>query len=64
MKISVDKELCTGCELCADICPDIFEMQGETAEAYANNDPVPEDMQDCAREVSDSCPAGAIPITE
>jgi ferredoxin len=33
MKVSVDKELCTGCELCVTSCPDVFEMDGDVAKA-------------------------------
>jgi len=27
MKAIVDKDVCTGCGLCVDTCPDVFEMQ-------------------------------------
>ncbi len=64
MKVIVDENLCTGCELCVNTCPDIFRMEDDLAEAYDNNDPVPEDMEDCAREASDMCPVEAIPIEE
>ena len=33
MKAFVDKDTCTGCELCVDTCPEIFYMDGETASA-------------------------------
>lgn len=28
-KVTVDKELCTGCGLCVDTCPDMFEMNDD-----------------------------------
>jgi ferredoxin len=28
MKAKVDKYICTGCELCMETCPEIFEIQG------------------------------------
>ena len=31
MKAVVDEGLCTGCGLCADSCPDVFEMEGDKA---------------------------------
>ncbi len=31
MKASVDKNTCTGCGLCCDTCPAVFEMDGDTA---------------------------------
>ena len=39
MKAVVDKDLCTGCGLCADSCPDVFEMQDAIAVVKAT--PVP-----------------------
>ena len=33
MKAKVDPDLCTGCALCEDVCPEVFEMVGELAEA-------------------------------
>jgi ferredoxin len=29
MKAVVDKDLCTGCGLCEDTCPEVFEMKDE-----------------------------------
>lgn len=26
MKAFVDQDVCTGCELCVDTCPEVFEM--------------------------------------
>ena len=57
MKAIIDKETCTGCGLCPDTCPDIFEMDGEVARVIA--DPVPENSEDCAREAADGCPVEA-----
>jgi ferredoxin len=33
MKAAVNKETCIGCGLCADICPDVFEIKGPVAVA-------------------------------
>ena len=62
MRVTVDEDLCTGCELCVNSCPDIFRMEDDVAVAYANNDPVPEEMEECAQEASDMCPVDAIPV--
>ena len=40
MKASIDKELCTGCELCVSSCPDIFEIEGDVAKVKV--DVIPE----------------------
>ena len=60
MKASVDADLCTGCELCTQTCPDVFEMEDEVA--VVKVDPVPSDAEDCAREAAEDCPVEAIKL--
>ncbi len=60
MKAVVEKDLCTGCELCTQTCPDVFEMEGDTAVVKA--DPVPGGSEDCAKQAADECPVEAIKI--
>jgi ferredoxin len=60
MKAKVDPDLCTGCELCVDTAPDVFEMKGDVA--VAKVDAVPADSEDAAKEAAESCPAEAIAI--
>ncbi len=60
MKAAVDPDLCTGCELCVDTCPEVFEMDDDVAKAIV--DVVPEDAEDAAQEAAESCPAEAITI--
>ncbi len=62
MKTSVDKELCTGCELCVSSCPDIFEMDGDTAKAKV--DIVPEGAEDCVQQAAEDCPSSAIKVED
>ncbi|MGM0442407.1 MAG: ferredoxin [Elusimicrobiota bacterium] len=64
MKVKVDEDLCTGCELCVGISPDIFKMSGDVAVAFDNNDPVPGDMEADAEEAASMCPVEAIIIEE
>ena len=60
MKATIDKELCTACELCADTCPDVFEMGEDTATVKVN--PIPDNQEDCVRRAAEDCPVGAIKI--
>lgn len=60
MRAIVDTDACTGCGLCTDICPDVFELEGDVAVVRA--DPVPAGMEDSAQEAADSCPVDAIRI--
>ncbi len=64
MKVKVDENLCIGCQACVETCPDIFKMEDDIAVAYQNNDPVPADMEDCAKNGAEICPVDAIPIEE
>jgi ferredoxin len=60
MKASVDEDLCTGCELCTQTCPDVFEMEDDVARVIV--DEIPEDAEDCASQAAEECPVEAIKI--
>ncbi len=62
MKVRVDEELCVGDGTCVDVCPEIFEMQGDVAVVKMAE--VPEAIEDSCREAADSCPVEAIIIEE
>ena len=63
MRVHVDEELCIGCEACADICPEVFEMQGDVAVAKIEDD-IPEDLEDACKEAAEGCPVEAILVEE
>ncbi len=52
----VDEDLCTGCELCVETCPDVFEMEDDVARV---TDPEEAD-EDEIQEAIDNCPVEAI----
>ena len=60
MKVKVDRDACTGCELCVDTCPDLFEMDDDLAKEKMSV--VSEDLEDCAKEAAEGCPVEAISI--
>ncbi|HPN34698.1 MAG TPA: ferredoxin [bacterium] len=62
MKAKVDPDLCTGCELCVDTAPDVFEMKDDVA--VAKVEVVPTVAEEAAKEAAESCPAEAISIEE
>ena len=62
MKAVVDRDTCTGCGLCCDTCPEVFEMDGDVAKVLAAA--VPADAQQKCREAAEGCPVEAISITE
>ena len=62
MMAFVDKDKCTACGLCPDICPEVFELTGDTATVKV--DIVPEEAKSTCRDAADSCPVEAISIKE
>ena len=61
MKAIVDADTCTGCGLCVDTCPEVFEFNDEGL-AEAKTATVPEDQQDACKEAADGCPVDAITV--
>ena len=59
--VKVDEELCTGCGVCADTCPDVFELDDVAKVKVAE---VEGELLDCAKEAAESCPVEAIQIEE
>jgi len=58
MKVSVDQDVCTGCGLCVNTCPEVFELQGNVA--AVKTDVVPEESVDSVKEALQNCPVEAI----
>jgi ferredoxin len=58
MKAVVDKDLCSGCGLCADTCPEVFEIKDNIAIVKVNK--VPEDLIESCKQAADDCPVEAI----
>ena len=62
MQVKVDADLCTGCELCIDSCPAVFEAKDNTVTAKVN--PVPAEEEENCRTAASDCPSEAIKIEE
>lgn len=60
MKAMVNEELCVGCELCVNTCPEVFQMQDGKAVVIA--DEVPEDAEESCKKSQEDCPVEAISI--
>ena len=63
MRAIVDQDTCTGCELCAQTCPDVYSMTDD-GKAVAITSEVPANLEDSAREAAEGCPVEAISIEE
>lgn len=59
MKVKIDADCCTGCSLCVDTCPDVFEMNDDGL-AVVKVDAVPADAEASCQEAIDSCPVTCI----
>jgi ferredoxin len=62
MKAVIDDDVCTGCGLCAETCPEVFDITDDTASVIG--DEVPEDAMDTCRQAAEDCPVEAITIQE
>ncbi len=62
MKVSINNDECTGCNLCVDTCPDMFEMEGDIAKVKKAD--VPADQAETTKQAAEDCPVEAIIIEE
>lgn len=60
MKAKVDPDICIGCTLCVQTCPEVFRMEGD--KAVASTALVPKDLESQAKQAADECPVTAIII--
>lgn len=60
MKVVVDKNLCIGCVLCADLAPASFQMNDEL-KSEAREEVVVDEVK--AKEAAESCPTKAITLS-
>ena len=63
MKVKVNKDACIGCGACAAICDEVFEINDEGL-SEAKVEEVKDELQDEVRDAADSCPTGAIEVSE
>lgn len=61
MKAVVDLDLCIGCGLCADTCPEEFAIWDD-GYAHPLVEEVPHEEYDCVQEAAEICPVSAISV--
>ena len=60
MKAKVDPDICIGCALCTQTCPQIFRMEAD--KALASTMIVPKDLESLCKQAAEECPVNAITI--
>ena len=61
MKALVNEE-CILCGICAEMCPEVFELRDESAIVILKD--IPPEHEDCCREAAEDCPTEAIEIND
>jgi ferredoxin len=60
MRVTVDEEACIACGLCAETCPEVFELKDD--KVIAKMEEVPEELAESCREAAEECPVEAIQV--
>lgn len=63
MKVKVNKDACIGCGACAAICDTVFELDDEGL-SVEKKEEVDASEEQAVRDAAESCPTGAIEVTE
>ncbi|MPQ44684.1 ferredoxin [Clostridium tarantellae] len=63
MRAVVDEEVCIGCGMCVESCPEVFTLD-ENGKAIADNEFIPEYVLNRAEESYEDCPVNAISIED
>jgi ferredoxin len=62
MKVKIDNDACVGDGTCVEMCPEVFEMEGELA--VVKVDKIPGELEEKVKEAANDCPVEAIIIEE
>jgi ferredoxin len=59
MKVSLDSNVCIGCNVCCQVCPDVFSLDEALGVAKVLR---PNTGDPCAKEAEESCPVSCIRV--
>ena len=73
IKVTIDREECTACEVCWSVCPQVFQQNDDdtwsevTEQHRADGKPgegeVSDELGDCVREAAEGCPVEIIHVS-
>ena len=61
MKVTIE-DTCTACGLCAETCPEVFEMGDDIAEVLVEE--VSDEYEEAVQQAADECPTEAIIVQD
>lgn len=63
LKVTIDRSVCCGYGVCAEICPEVYGLD-DNGIIVLLTDTVPEGLEESAREGAAACPQFAIVVSE
>ncbi len=60
MKTTIVEDICVGCGMCAQTCPEVYEMKNDKAVVIA--EPVPKEVEEKVKQAASECPVEAIKV--
>lgn len=63
MRVIIDEKTCIGCGRCVEICPEVFDLDGEIAvNKLGEGEDIPPQYEQTCEEAAKECPVEAISI--
>ena len=62
MKVRIDKDICSGCGLCEETCPEVFRLNEDEDIAEVIKTNYSNEEEECIKDSIDNCPEEAISI--
>jgi ferredoxin len=64
MKVNVDYDVCASTGTCVQICPEVFEIRSDGYLYLLIEGDIPDELTAKVKDAEESCPTGAISVTD